>query len=178
MEKIKRLNREQAYQGAWISFYRDTMAFANGNTATWDYIHHNGAAAMVAQENGKIVMIRQYRPGAEGEILELPAGGINPGENPLEAAVRELREETGRVCSEAKELLTILPSPAYNDERVSIFYCEVTGISPTERDENEYLSVEAYSLEELISLIMDGTITDSKTVAGLFAYREIIKHLK
>ena len=75
MEKIKRIDRSLVYKGAWISMYTDSMAFANGNFANWDFIHHNGAAAMVAEDaDGRIIMIRQWRPGAEGEILELPAG--------------------------------------------------------------------------------------------------------
>lgn len=174
MEKIKRTERVLAYQGAWISFYKDKMSFANGNTAYWDFIHHNGAAAMVAEEaDGHIVMIRQWRPGADGEILELPAGGINPGEEPMSAAIRELREETGALCREAKPLLMIQPSPAYNDERVSIFCCRVSGYSDIELDENEYITIERYKLEDLIAMIMSGRISDSKTVAGLFAYREL-----
>ncbi|MBQ9766556.1 MAG: NUDIX hydrolase [Lachnospiraceae bacterium] len=174
MEKVKRIDRSLAYQGTWIALYRDTMAFANGNTASWDYIHHNGAAAMVAEDaDGKIIMIRQYRPGAEGEILELPAGGINPGEEPKPAAIRELREETGMLCEDAKHLLEILPSPAYNNEKVSIFYCNVTGKTDIEPDENEYITIERYSLEDLIFMIMAGKISDSQTVAGLFAYREV-----
>ena len=76
MEKIKRQERTLVCKGTWISLYRDTMSFANGNTAYCDFIAHNGAAAMVAEDaDGSIVMIRQWRPGAEAEILELPAGG-------------------------------------------------------------------------------------------------------
>lgn len=173
MEKIKRIDRSLVYKGAWISMYTDSMSFANGNAANWDFIHHNGAAAMVAEEeDGHIVMIRQWRPGAESEILELPAGGMNPGEEPMAAAVRELREETGALCEEAKPLIMIQPSPAYNDEKVHIFYCKVTGYAELELDENEYVTIERYSLDELIAMILRGEISDSKTVAGLFAYQE------
>lgn len=174
MEKIKRIGRSLVYKGAWISVYTDAMAFANGNFADWDFIHHNGAAAMVAEDiDGKIVMIRQWRPGAEREILELPAGGINQGEEPMTAAIRELREETGALCEKAEPLLMIQPSPAYNDEKVHMFYCKVTGYAELELDENEYVTIERYSLEELIQKIMNGEINDSKTLAGLFAYQEL-----
>lgn len=172
MEKIKREKRTLVRQGAWISMYQDTMSFANGNTADWDFIHHNGAAAMVAEEaDGRILMIRQWRPGAAEEILELPAGGINQGEEAREAAIRELREETGALCKEAWPLLTILPSPAYNDERVSIFSCKVSGYTDIELDENEYITIERFWLEDLIAMVLAGNIQDSKTVAGLFAMR-------
>lgn len=174
MEKIKRLDRSLVYKGAWISMYTDSMAFANGNFADWDFIHHNGAAAMVAEDaDGNIIMIRQWRPGADEEILELPAGGINQGEDPMAAAVRELREETGALCDEAEPLLMIQPSPAYNDEKVHMFYCKVTGYTELALDDNEYVTIERYSLEELIEKIMKGEIADSKTVAGLFAYQEL-----
>lgn len=176
MEKIKRIDRSLVYKGAWISMYTDSMAFANGNFANWDFIHHNGAAAMVAEDaDGKIVMIRQWRPGAEEEILELPAGGINQGEEPMAAAVRELREETGALCDTAEPLLMIQPSPAYNDEKVHMFYCKVTGYTELALDDNEYVTIERYSLEELIDKIIHGEISDSKTVAGLFAYKELKK---
>lgn len=176
MEKIKRIDRSLVYKGAWISMYTDSMAFANGNFANWDFIHHNGAAAMVAEDaDGKIVMIRQWRPGAEEEILELPAGGINQGEEPMAAAVRELREETGALCDTAEPLLMIQPSPAYNDEKVHMFYCKVTGYAKLAPDDNEYVTIERYSLEELIDKIIHGEISDSKTVAGLFAYKELKK---
>ncbi|MBE5930188.1 MAG: NUDIX hydrolase [Lachnospiraceae bacterium] len=176
MEKIKRIDRSLVYKGAWISMYTDSMAFANGNFANWDFIHHNGAAAMVAEDaDGKIVMIRQWRPGAEEEILELPAGGINQGEEPMAAAVRELREETGALCDTAEPLLMIHPSPAYNDEKVHMFYCKVTGYAELALDDNEYVTIERYSLEELIDKIIHGKISDSKTVAGLFAYKELKK---
>lgn len=174
MEKIKRQERKLMCKGTWISLYRDTMSFANGNTAYWDFIAHNGAAAMVAEEaDGSIVMIRQWRPGAETEILELPAGGINPGEEPKAATVRELKEETGALCEKAEPLLVIQPSPAYNNERVSIFYCKVTGYANIELDENEYITIERFSLEELVRMVMEGKITDGKTVAGIFAYQEL-----
>lgn len=174
MEKIKRIDRSLVYKGAWISMYTDSMAFANGNFANWDFIHHNGAAAMVAEDtDGKLIMIRQWRPGAEREIIELPAGGINPGEAPMDAAVRELREETGALCEEVKPLLMIQPSPAYNDEKVHMFYCKITGYAELELDENEYVTIERYSLEELMEKILAGEISDSKTVAGLFAYQEL-----
>ena len=173
MEKIKRIDRSLVYKGAWISMYTDSMAFANGNFANWDFIHHNGAAAMVAEDaDGKIIMIRQWRPGAENEILELPAGGINLGEEPMSAAVRELKEETGALCTEVHPLLMIQPSPAYNDEKVHIFHCKVTGFVALELDDNEYVTVERYSLDELIEMILNGMISDSKTVAGIFAYQE------
>ena len=176
MEKIKRIDRSLVYKGAWISMYTDSMAFANGNYANWDFIHHNGAAAMVAEDaDGKIVMIRQWRPGAEEEILELPAGGINQGEEPMAAAVRELREETGALCDTADPLLMIQPSPAYNDEKVHMFYCKITGYAELALDDNEYVTIERYSLEELIDKIIHGEISDSKTVAGLFAYKELKK---
>lgn len=176
MEKITRQDRTLVCKGTWISLYRDTMSFANGNTAYWDFIYHNGAAAMVAEEaDGRIVMIRQWRPGADGEILELPAGGINPGEEPKAAAVRELREETGALCEEASPLLMVQPSPAYNNEKVSIFYCRVTGYANIELDENEYITIERFSLEELVRMVMEGKLSDAKTVAGVFAYQELKK---
>ena len=97
MDNPVRTGRKLVCKGSRISFYKDTMKIPNGNTAEWDFIKHNGAAAVIpVKEDGKIVMVRQYRNSLDRETLEIPAGGLNsPDEPTLDAATRELTEETG-----------------------------------------------------------------------------------
>ena len=96
-EEVKRVGRDLAYEGTVIKVYKDHMKFANGNTAEWDFIHHDGAAAVVpVMDDGKILMVTQYRNALERDTLEIPAGKLDaPGEPGIECASRELEEETG-----------------------------------------------------------------------------------
>lgn len=175
MESISIVSKREVGRGAYITYNKALMHFPNGNEAEWDLIHHNGAAAMVAFDaDGRIVMIRQYRPGEDCEILEIPAGGINPGEEPRTAAIREMTEETGAVCADVKHLIDVMPSPAYNDEKVTVYYGRVASYTNVMPDENEFVTIERYELSELIQKIMQGEIRDSKTIAALFAFREVL----
>ena len=102
MEHIERVQRELKYKGTILSMYADTIKVPNGNTAVWDFIGHQGAAAVVpVTDDGKILMVRQYRNSVDRYTLEIPAGGLNSKDEPtIEAAARELEEETGRACCE------------------------------------------------------------------------------
>lgn len=176
MSEIKKGEQRLICQGKYISFNKVNMLFPDGATAEWDLIHHNGAAAMIAEtQDGKILMIHQYRPGEDRVILEIPAGGINPGEDPMTAAIREMKEETGAVCENVAHLITVMPSPAYNDEKVTVYRGKITGFTETNPDENEYVTAETFTLDELVSLIISGEIRDSKTIAAVFAYREVMR---
>lgn len=175
MEKIKRLERTLVAKGAIIDYYQDTMQIPNGNVAKWDLIDHKGAAAIVAvREDGKLLMVRQYRNALERETIEIPAGGLNGREEPTKnAALRELREETGYECTDAKLLLSIFTTVAFCNEKIDIYLA--TGLKNPGRqhlDEDEYVNVEAYSLEELKNLIYSGRIQDSKTICGILAYAD------
>ena len=114
MEEYKRLKRELVAKGAIIDYYQDTMQIPNGNVAKWDLIDHKGAAAVVAVgEDGKLLMVRQYRNALERETLEIPAGGLNGREEPTEtAAMRELEEETGYTCDHLELLNSIYTTVA------------------------------------------------------------------
>ena len=93
MDKYERLDRELIHKGAIIDYYQDTMKIPNGTTAKWDFINHKGAAAVVAvKDDGRLLMVRQYRNALERETLEIPAGGLNGADEPTDiAAARELR---------------------------------------------------------------------------------------
>ena len=172
MEEYKRIKRELVARGAIIDYYQDTMRIPNGNTAKWDLIDHKGAAALVAvREDGKILMVRQYRNALERETLEIPAGGLNGREEPTEAAaVRELEEETGYTCDHVELLNSIYTTVAFCNEKIDIYLARELRKGTQHLDEDEFLRVEAYSLEELKQKIFECKIQDSKTICGILSY--------
>ncbi len=173
MEKITRVKRELIAKGHIFDYYHDTMQIPNGNIAVWDFIQHKGAAAIVpVREDGKILMVRQYRNALDRDTLEIPAGGLNGAEEPTDvAAMRELEEETGYRCEKVELLLSIRTAVAFCNEKIDIYLADNLIPSKQHLDEDEYIDVEAYSVEELLEMIYSGAIQDSKTVAAVLAYK-------
>ena len=130
------------------------------------------AAAVVAVlEDGRLLMVRQYRNALERETLEIPAGGLNGREEPAaQAAQRELEEETGYVCGHMELLNTIYTTVAFCNEKIDIYLARNLKRGRQHLDENEYLNVEVHSLEELKQMIFEGRIQDSKTICGILSY--------
>ena len=174
MEEYKRLSRELVAHGAIIEYYQDTMQIPNGNIAKWDFIKHKGAAAVVPiDEQGRLIMVRQYRNALERYTLEIPAGGLQTPEEPTrDAAARELSEETGYHCDQLELLLSIRTTVAFCNEKIDIYVAEHLTPGKQHLDEDEYVQVKAYPLEELVDKIYAGEIQDSKTVAAILAYKD------
>lgn len=172
VEEYKRLKRELVAKGALIDYYQDTMQIPNGNVAKWDLIDHKGAAAVVAvREDGKLLMVRQYRNALERETLEIPAGGLNGRQEPTEtAAMRELEEETGYTCDKVELLTSIYTTVAFCNEKIDIFVARDLKLGVQHLDEDEMIEVEAYSVEELKQMIYDCRIQDAKTICGIMTY--------
>ncbi|BCJ95321.1 ADP-ribose pyrophosphatase [Anaerocolumna cellulosilytica] len=171
-KEYKRLKRVPVHKGHIIDVYTDTMSLPNGKTADWDYIHHKGAAAIVPVDaEGKIIMVRQYRNAVEKYTLEIPAGGLNPGEDMKSCAARELEEETGYRSDKVEHLFDLYTTVAFCNEKIGIFYTK--DLIPTRQnlDEDEFVTIERYSLAELVQFIFDGTIEDAKTIAAILAYK-------
>lgn len=175
-EKFKRLKRELVQHGAIIDIYRDTIQVPNGNIVHWDFIGHKGAAAVVPiRDDGKILMVRQYRNALDRDTLEIPAGGLNGAEEPTrDAAARELEEETGYRSEDLSLLLTIRTTVAFCNEKIDIYVAK--NLKPGEQhlDEDEFIHVEAYSIEELSQMIYDRKIEDAKTISALMAYKNLL----
>lgn len=173
-----RINRELIHKGSIIELYRDTIEI-NGDkdkVTHFDFIKHKGAAAMIpVAADGKIYMVRQYRNAIDQYTLEIPAGGLNAGEDPKICAIRECEEETGHKAGEVFHLLDLYTTVAFCNEKIGIYY--TTGLTPSVQnlDEDEFVTVEKYSIEELTALILTGKITDAKTIAGLMAYKAKIE---
>lgn len=174
MEEIKRLSRDLVHKGAIIEYYQDTMQLPNNNIAKWDFIKHKGAAAVVpVLDDGRLVMVHQYRNALERETVEIPAGGLNTSDEPtMDAAIRELSEETGYTAETIEILLTIRTTVAFCNEKIDIYVAK--GLTPGNQhtDEDEYVDVKAYTVDELLSMIYSGQIEDSKTIAAILAYKD------
>ena len=173
MEEIKRIKRELKYHGAILDVYKDYMQIPNGHVAEWDFIGHKGAAAVVpVREDGRILMVRQYRNALERYTLEIPAGAVNYVEEPkIECAARELEEEIGYRSEDLELLINVNTTVAFCNEFIGIYVAKNLIPSRQHLDEDEYLNVEAWELNDLIDMILRQEITDSKTMAALMAYK-------
>lgn len=171
-EHIKRLNRELKFKGKIIDFYQDTMEIDGDHTVVWDFIKHRGAAAVVpVTEDGKILMVRQYRNALERYTLEIPAGALDAEDEPgLTCASRELEEETGYRSEHLEWLITLRTTVAFCNERIEVYVAKDLIPSRQHLDEDEFIDLKAYSLDELKEKIFSGEIEDAKTVASLMAY--------
>ena len=170
-ESVIRLKRQLRYQGTILKIYEDTV-LANGHEAHWDFIHHDGAAAVLpVTDDGKILMVRQYRNALDRQTLEIPAGKLDaPNEPKIECAFRELEEETGFKTENMEYLMSVNTTVAFCDEAIDIFVARNLIPSHQHLDEDEVIDVESWELKDLLELIYKGKMTDAKTVAAITAY--------
>lgn len=170
-DSVVRLKRELRYQGTILKIYEDTV-MANGHEAHWDFIHHDGAAAVLpVAEDGKILMVRQYRNALDRDTLEIPAGKLDaPDEPKIQCAYRELEEETGYRTDKLEYLMSVNTTVAFCDEAIDIFVARNLIPSHQHLDEDEVIDVEPWELKDLLELIYSGKLTDAKTVAAITAY--------
>lgn len=173
MDATIRLKRELAYTGTILKIYRDTVV-ANGIEEVYDFIHHDGAAAVLpVTKDGKILMVRQYRNALDRFTLEIPAGKVDAPEEPrIECAYRELEEETGFRTDKLEYLMTVNTTVAFCDEAIDIFIARDLIPSQQNLDEDECIEVEEWDVKDLLGLIYSGKMTDGKTIAAITAYAQ------
>ena len=171
-EKIKRINRELKFKGKILDFYQDTIEVDGDHTVVWDFIGHKGAAAVVpVTADGKILMVRQYRNALDRYTLEIPAGALDEvGEPGIECASRELEEETGYRSENLEWLITLRTTVAFCNERIEVYVAHDLIPAKQHLDEDEFIELGAYTIEELKEKIFSGEIEDAKTVSSLMAY--------
>lgn len=174
MKPQKRLDRKLVFTGRILNFYEDTIETQDGKIVYYDFLGHKGAAAVVAiTDDGKLLMVRQYRNALDRFTLELPAGAKDTAEEEgIVCAARELEEETGFYSNNLVPLLTLNTTVAFCNEKIEVFLARDLKASKQNLDEDEFVEVETHSVDELMAMIYDGEISDSKTIAGIFAYKE------
>ena len=178
IDEMKRQKRELVYKGSILDIYKDTMQFANGKTEEWDFVsHRKGAAAVLpVLDDGRIIMVRQYRNALERETIEIPAGCRDfVGEDTRLCAERELKEETGYSSDDISFLLSLRTTVAFCDEEVDVYLAKNLKKGEQHLDDAESIDVEIYTLKELCDMIYAGKIQDSKTVSAVLAYSNMIK---
>jgi ADP-ribose pyrophosphatase len=170
-----RLSSTLVYDGRLLKVRSDTVRLPNGASAEREYIVHPGAVAVIAvTEAGELVMERQFRYPLGRDMIEIPAGKIDPGEDPLATARRELREETGYTASQWTHVATINIAIAYSDEHIEIYLAKGLKHEQAKLDDEEFLEVFTLPLASALAWVREGKITDSKTVAGLFWAEKVL----
>jgi len=171
----KKLKSDVVYQGSFLKVLRDQVELPDGKTGTREYIPHPGAAMIIPiTDQGQLVMIKQYRYAVQKTFIEFPAGKIDPGEDTLQTAKRELEEETGLIAKEYKFLTTIHPVIGYSNEKIELYLAR--GLSATKQrlDHEEFLDVFEIPFNDAMEKMRAGEITDVKTMVGLFWYNQIL----
>ena len=171
--QIKRLDRVLRYEGAIVDFYSDFMEMPDKSVAIWDYVaHRKGASAAVCvMPNGKLLMVRQYRNAIGRDTIEIPAGARDSVDEDFKVcALRELEEETGYHANKIEYLISLKTTVAFCNEQIEVFVASDVEKTAQNLDEDEYIELEEFELSELLDMIYNGEIQDSKTVSSILAY--------
>ena len=164
------ISQETAWSGKIFDVECLEVKLPNGHVSRRDVVRHHGAVAIVAlTESGKIALVRQYRTALDRVTVEIPAGKLEPGEDPLDCAKRELKEETGFVPGRIAYLTTIASSCGFSDELIHLYLATQLSFEGANPDEDEFLNVDLVDVQELVDAVLDGKIEDAKTVVGALA---------
>lgn len=169
---------EEIFNGQILRVRRDTVILENGAAATREVVRHMGAVAIAPlNDKGELIFVRQFRYAVGREMLEFPAGKLDhKGENRLDCAVRELREETGYRADQIESLGEYVVSPGYCDETISLYFA--TGLREGEKspDEDEFLDNVILPVDRAVQMVMDGEITDGKTQTMILKIARLLEH--
>ena len=172
----KELSREYPFHGRVFDLAVCKAELPNGQEVRRDVVCHSGGVCVIAiDDEGMVPLVRQYRYGVGCVTLELPAGKLEKGEDPLEAIRRELSEETGYTADEIIPLHICYPSPAILSEVIYIYLARGLHGGKQHLDEDEFLEVERYHLSQLVEMVMAGEITDGKTQIAILKAARMMK---
>jgi len=168
-----RIHTERVYDGRIVRVDIDTVRAPDGSEMRLEMVRHRGAAAIVPllsgldAEDPSVLLIKQYRYATGGTIWEIPAGVLEPGEEPVECARRELREEVGAEASKLEHLTTIYTTPGFTDERIHIFLATGLTVGETQHELDEFIEVTTLPMSRILEMIRDGELLDGKSVSAL-----------
>ncbi|WP_438432258.1 NUDIX hydrolase [Gorillibacterium sp. sgz500922] len=158
------------FQGKVINVDVETVRLPDGGTATREIVRHPGAVCVLAVIGERILVVEQYRKALGRNLMEIPAGKLERGEDPLSAAERELQEETGYTAGRLEKLASFYSAPGFCDELLHLYLAEDLKAGDAHPDEDEFLECGAVTLEEAKQLIADGVIADAKTILAVQAW--------
>lgn len=174
MSKEQIMNSDRPFEGKLICVRVDTVELPGQRYAKREIVEHKGSVAIIAfTEDNELLLVKQYRLAVGKSLLELPAGIINPGEGPKDAAFRELKEETGYEAGKIKFVTEIYTSPGFTDERIHLFYAKNLNSGQQDLDDLEDIEIVKMPLEEAVRLVKLGEITDAKTIIGVLNAQEL-----
>jgi len=169
------IDGQLAYDGNFLKVARDRIRLPDGKVTEREYIRHPGAVVILPLlDDGRVLLERQFRYPLGRVFIEFPAGKIDPNEDALDCAKRELQEETGYTASDWHFVCTIHNAIAYSDEHLDLFLARGLAAGPARLDEGEFLETFSASLPEMLELVRSGQITDVKTIIGTFWLEKII----
>ncbi len=173
--KESQVDSALAYGGHFLKVQRDTVRLPDGKTTAREYIKHPGAVVILPLfEDGSVLLERQFRYPLHQVFIEFPAGKIDPNEDPLACAKRELQEETGYTATDWKFVCTIHNAIAYSNEHLDIFLARGLTAGKSKLDDGEFLETFTAPVADMLTWIREGKITDVKTVIGTFWLEKII----
>lgn len=162
---------ELIFKGKIISLHVDKVTLPNGGTASREIVRHPGAVAVIPLLGDKMIVVEQYRKPLEKSQVEIPAGKLDAGEEPLKAALRELEEETGYRSDNVRLVSSFYTSPGFADEIIHLYIAEDLIKGTANPDEDEFLDCEAITLEQAQQYMREGRISDAKTIMAVYAWQ-------
>jgi ADP-ribose pyrophosphatase len=170
------LDSKPIYAGRVFSIRQDRLRLPDGRESRLDIVDHSGSVVILPlDEAGNLIFVRQYRHPAGAELLELPAGMLDPGESPLECARREVREETGLAAGRMVPLGSFFLAPGYSTERMHVYLASELRPDPLEADSDEFIQLERIPLEQVLLRARSGELCDAKSLAALFLAGPMLK---
>lgn len=170
--EVRVLESRRIYSGRTVGLRVERVS-VNGRVVLREIVEHRGAAVIVPiRDDGRLVLVKQYRRPVDEEVLEFPAGTLEPGEDPEGCAKRELLEETGHEALSLERLATVYPAPGYSEEAMHLFLARAVPKGGLALEDDEDLRVVTLTLEELIGMALRGEVRDAKTIVGAFLLRE------
>lgn len=171
----KRLSRKEIYSGRIVQLHVDTVSLPNGKEAVREVVEHPGGVAILPlDERNNVITVSQYRYTFGRILQEIPAGKMEPGEDPMASALRELKEETGAVPDTILPLGSIIPAPGCYGEVLHLFLARGLHMEAQQPDEDEFLTMERVPFDEMVHRVMAGELQDAKTVAAVLKTKVLL----
>lgn len=163
----KTINSQLIFDGRVVKLYKDKIELPTGQESYREVVKHSGGVVIFAKKEDKVLLVKQFRYPMKEVLYELPAGKLEIGEDPFEAAKRELEEETGYCANKWTDLGYVYTSPGYSDEKLYLYMAEDLKFTHCHPDEGEILQALEYSYDDVLKMIANGEINDAKTLCAI-----------